>query len=251
MTTTPNNTLLIKNCNLDDFRLHVKESNNCSDLFKKLGMIKIRGKSKSGFSQHYYKLLEKKFEEAKLSYEDFRKKKLINTGKTSLIRNYNPEILKKYVDESQNYSEIFRKMGVVKDTNRGFSIYYYKILKEKLNTLNISNDKFGLGWDKGMKIPTRIYNTKFSMDTILIENSPYKGNSSIKKRIINDKLIEYKCRDCDNTGEWGGKKLVLQLEHINGINNDHRLENLTFLCPNCHSITDTFCKSHKSRNNKN
>ena len=39
---------------------------------------------------------------------------------------------------------------------------------------------------------------------------------------------------------WNGKPLTLQLHHINGNNRDNRLENLTFLCPNCHSQTDNF-----------
>ena len=36
------------------------------------------------------------------------------------------------------------------------------------------------------------------------------------------------------------KKMALELDHINGINNDNRLENLRWLCPNCHAITDTY-----------
>lgn len=52
--------------------------------------------------------------------------------------------------------------------------------------------------------------------------------------------MEYKCACCGNTGEWNGRPLVLQLDHINGDNCDNRLENLRFLCPNCHSQTDTF-----------
>lgn len=39
---------------------------------------------------------------------------------------------------------------------------------------------------------------------------------------------------------WNGQPLVLQLEHKNGINNDNRLENLAFICPNCHSQTPTY-----------
>jgi hypothetical protein len=40
---------------------------------------------------------------------------------------------------------------------------------------------------------------------------------------------------------WNNKGLVLQLDHINGVHNDNRVENLRILCPNCHSQTDTFC----------
>jgi DNA-directed RNA polymerase subunit RPC12/RpoP len=36
------------------------------------------------------------------------------------------------------------------------------------------------------------------------------------------------------------KEIILQLDHINGINNDNRIENLRFLCPNCHSQTETY-----------
>lgn len=39
---------------------------------------------------------------------------------------------------------------------------------------------------------------------------------------------------------WRGKSIVLQIEHINGNNLDDRPENLTFLCPNCHSQTATW-----------
>lgn len=58
--------------------------------------------------------------------------------------------------------------------------------------------------------------------------------------------LEEKC-ECGNKGFWRGKKLTLQLDHKNGVNNDNRLENLRFLCPNCHSQTDTFCGRNKKR----
>ena len=44
--------------------------------------------------------------------------------------------------------------------------------------------------------------------------------------------------------EWCGKPMPLILDHINGINNDNRLENLRFVCSNCDSQLDTY----KSRN---
>ena len=80
---------------------------------------------------------------------------------------------------------------------------------------------------------------KKSNDELFIENCT-AGRASVKNRILSDNLIEYKCRDCDNVGLWNNKQIVLQLEHINGVRNDNRLENLCFLCPNCHSQTATF-----------
>lgn len=73
----------------------------------------------------------------------------------------------------------------------------------------------------------------------MVENSTYSNMTKFKNRLIKANLIEYKCSCCGIT-EWNGKPLTLQLHHINGNNRDNRLENLTFLCPNCHSQTDNF-----------
>lgn len=62
----------------------------------------------------------------------------------------------------------------------------------------------------------------------------------IKDRLIAQNLIEYRCTECGNTGIWQNKPLSLQLDHINGIPNDNRLENLRFICANCHSQTETY-----------
>lgn len=72
----------------------------------------------------------------------------------------------------------------------------------------------------------------------------------LKNRIINNNLIKYKCRECGNDGKWNNKKLSLHLEHINGVNNDNRLLNLTFLCPNCHSQTETYGGKGKKKVSK-
>ena len=67
----------------------------------------------------------------------------------------------------------------------------------------------------------------------------------MKSRLIKEEILEYKCALCGNTGEWQGQSLTLQLDHINGINNDNRLKNLRLLCPNCHSQTKTFSGRNK------
>lgn len=72
----------------------------------------------------------------------------------------------------------------------------------------------------------------------------YATRASVRKRIINENLIPYKCSKCD-LNEWMGKKLSLHLDHIDGNNGNHKIENLRFLCPNCHSLTDTYTGRNK------
>lgn len=82
-------------------------------------------------------------------------------------------------------------------------------------------------------------------DTWLIKNKSRNG-TNLKKYLIKFGLLKYECCKCGNVGDWMGANLTLQLEHINGISDDNRLENLCFLCPNCHSQTS----SYAGRNNK-
>lgn len=72
----------------------------------------------------------------------------------------------------------------------------------------------------------------------------YSSRASVRRAILKENLIEYKCSEC-NVKTWNGKILSLHLDHINGINNDNRLENLRFLCPNCHSQTETYTGKNK------
>jgi hypothetical protein len=55
------------------------------------------------------------------------------------------------------------------------------------------------------------------------------------------------CAICGNAGEWQGRALTLQLDHANGRYDDNRLENLRWLCPNCHSQTPNFAGRGKPR----
>ena len=52
-------------------------------------------------------------------------------------------------------------------------------------------------------------------------------------------LKQNRCERCGIT-EWRGEPLSMQLHHVNGDGSDNRLENIVFLCPNCHSQTDTY-----------
>jgi hypothetical protein len=61
----------------------------------------------------------------------------------------------------------------------------------------------------------------------------------IKLKLFELNLKERKCGICGQNEIWNNNKLGLELDHINGIHNDNRLENLRILCPNCHSQMPT------------
>jgi len=113
----------------------------------------------------------------------------------------------------------------------------------KQDNIDISHIKLGIDSNKGRKFP----NTKIAkLSDILTTNSSYDRNR-LKKRLVNECNFPYICSSCGVSDTWNNKPLTLQLEHKNGTNNDNRIENLCFLCPNCHSQTDTFSGRNQKR----
>ena len=47
------------------------------------------------------------------------------------------------------------------------------------------------------------------------------------------------CSEC-GIQEWNGKPVIMELDHLNGITDDARIENLSMKCPNCHSQTHNY-----------
>lgn len=74
---------------------------------------------------------------------------------------------------------------------------------------------------------------------VFVENSTYSNRTLLKKR-LRKIWSDWVCKECGLGEEWNDKPITLQLDHINGVFNDHRLENLRLICPNCHTQTETF-----------
>lgn len=144
------------------------------------------------------------------------------------ISNLSKDEIINILNDSKSFREVLCKVGY--STNGSGC---YSTLKNHLKRLNIEIPKYHY---YGSKNET----TKTPLSDILIENSKYQNRGRLKVRLVREKILDYECSECGNNGIWNEKKLVLQLEHKNGINNDNRIENLTFLCPNCHSQSDTF-----------
>jgi len=141
------------------------------------------------------------------------------------------------VKASKGIREVLSKLGLQPTGGN------YKVFHSNVERLNLDTSHFtGQSWRKGSKVP--VVKAR-PLEEILVSNSPHKTTHSLKLRLIREGIFKEVCYECGLV-EWNNQKIPLELEHINGINNDNRLENLTLLCPNCHALTSTY----RGRNKK-
>jgi len=150
-------------------------------------------------------------------------------SKVSKINSISTTEFKTIVESCFSIREIVEKMGFSRQSGSMAIKVKERIAKEQIDTSHF------LG-----RLSVKGKHIRIEMEDILVKDSTYTNIYMLKKRLVNDKLLKYECQLCKNDGTWNGQKLTLQLDHINGDHKDHRLVNLRFLCPNCHSQTETF-----------
>jgi Zn finger protein HypA/HybF involved in hydrogenase expression len=150
------------------------------------------------------------------------------------------EELQVLLDKSPSITQVLISLGL--DPRSG----NHRTLHKRIQTEGLSLDKLSINRKECMFKHLEKIRKKDLCENIFIEHSKSQTNI-IKKKILQLHLINYECAKCKNNGEWNSERLVLQLDHKNGINDDNRIENLQFLCPNCHSQTKTFSGRNSKR----
>jgi len=139
------------------------------------------------------------------------------------------------IEKSSSYSQVLRFFGLrVAGSN-------LRTLKNVMLKYNIPSTELDQRRSAFMKESTRL-NMNLMYSTRTFDDVKKCNFSTIRNFILKNKLLEYKCQipECGNEGFRFGKPLTLELDHIDGDRFNNELHNLRFLCPSCHSQTETF-----------
>ncbi|MDP9243690.1 MAG: hypothetical protein M3O77_01235 [Chloroflexota bacterium] len=108
-------------------------------------------------------------------------------------------------------------------------------MRQCMKRFGFSSDAWGKAVKRGDVVPNEWV---ILLDELLITGRK-RSRGHIKRRLIGAGLKENRCERC-GLDEWRGEPLNMALRYINGDGMDNRLENLEFLCPNCHSQTPNY-----------
>ncbi|MEW2393706.1 HNH endonuclease [Streptomyces venezuelae] len=159
----------------------------------------------------------------------------IDTGHFSYRRLPIPEeALRELVRSSSSYADVMRGLGLeVNDTN-------HRRVRRAAARLGLDTSHFKRrAWgqpERPAPLPTA-----HRVLVVLPEQSG-RTNRAQLHRALHEIGVPYACVRCGNTGEWLGHPITLQIDHANGDWHDNRRENLRYLCPNCHALTESWCR---------
>lgn len=148
------------------------------------------------------------------------------------------EALRAAVPAATSYADLMRALDLsVNDVN-------HRRVRRRVAQLGLDVSHFKRRmWATTQAPPTRTGTADTTLVTVP-EGAP-RTNRARLHRALQEIGIPYACGGCGNPGEWLGQPITLQIDHISGDWLDNRRENLRYLCPNCHSLTDTWCRNRR------
>ncbi|MEU9860417.1 HNH endonuclease signature motif containing protein [Streptomyces sp. NPDC047971] len=119
------------------------------------------------------------------------------------------------------------------------------LLKGWINEDRLSTSHFlGQAHQRGKPGPTPL---RGAVDVLVKHDGRRRTRTVILRRALCEIGVPEKCAECGTGPEWHGKPMTLEIDHTNGDWSDDRAENLRLLCPNCHAVTDTWCRGGRRR----
>lgn len=153
----------------------------------------------------------------------------------SVISKASRDELQSIVDASSSIVEVLRKFNL-RNCGGNSKTLQNRIIELGIDTSSMINNKRNISIERNQYLDYADYISKVT------------SRKDIKRYILENELIKYSCSECLNEGTHNDKPLTLQLDHIDGNNSNNKLDNLRFLCPNCHSQTETYCgRKNKKR----
>ena len=199
-----------KNLSEDDLKRIVQESHSWSDVISKCNLKTIT------------RSLQRKLKKYDIDCTHFE---TYFDGKYTRVNKFTKEQIIEVVKNNDKWIDIMKAFGYI-------SCAHVEHIKTKLVNLGIDFSHVDTHYDRPKNcIP---------LSEILVVDSNYNCMYLLRKRLKKELGWEHKCVVCNNT-EWNNQPIPIQIDHINGDHFDNRIENLRFLCPNCHAQTDTYC----------